>query len=152
MKFTLHRKLDELRLTLLRPINPAIIVVLGLYTIVWGLWIIAPWWNAFHAVPIYTFVSAAASEYMWGGIAIFAGMVITRGAMKPIYWNLDIGSMVGFLFWLTISILYFIGDWTSTGGITAGAFATYSALVWLNVRTNKVLYGYDESFFQRHGR
>jgi hypothetical protein len=152
MRFKLHSELEKLRTTLLRPINPAIIVVLGFYTVVWGLWVISPFWNAFHTVPIYSMISAAASEYMWGSIAIACGLIITRGAMKPIYWNLDIGSMVGFLFWMTISILFFLGDWTSTGGITAAAFAAYSGLVWLNVRTNKELYGYDESFFQRHGR
>jgi hypothetical protein len=44
------------------------------------------------------------------------------------------------LHWLTIAILYFMGDWTSTGGITSLTFAFYAALVWVNIKVNPEYY------------
>ena len=112
----------------------------------------SPFWSVFQAAPLYLALSHSASEYVWGGIAVVVGGIITRGALKPIYWNLDIGSLIGFMFWLTISIFYFISDWMNTGGITSLMLAVYCALIWLNVRTNKELYGYDPEYFHRHGK
>lgn len=65
------------------------------------------------------------------------GMLICHGAVKPSYRNLHVGAFVGFLHWIVIGTLYFMGDWTSTGGLTAAAFAVYCALIWVNIKVNK---------------
>lgn len=140
----MKRRLEALRLTLLKPINPAVICVLGFYMVVWGLWIVSPFWSVFGHAQLFVWLARSASEYVWGGIAISCGLIVLRGAMKPVYWNLDIGALVSFLFWLLISILFFIADWQSTGGLSAAAFCVYSGLVWVNVRVNKEYFGYTE--------
>jgi hypothetical protein len=136
---------ENLAKSLLKPINPSIIIVLGVYTILWGLWVANPFWTVFTQAPLYSAL-ALGGEYTWGGIVLAAGLLITRGATKPSYFNLILGSGVGFLTWLTVAIFYFVGDWANTGGLTALAFATYCLLVYLNIKVNKTY------FSARHGR
>lgn len=131
---------EKLAVNLLKPVNPSIIVILGIYTIVWGLWILVPWWDVFTQAPLYSAMAGIASETFWGFTAIAAGLITCYGAVKPSYPNLRIGSFTGFLHWFIIAVFYFVGDWTSTGGITSLTFAIYSGLVWLNIKINKPLY------------
>lgn len=127
---------EKLAVQLLRPINPAIIVVLGFYTIIWGLWILCPFWTVFDHAPLYATMAGIGSEYVWGGLAVIAGCFVTRGAFHPSRRNLQIGAFVGSIHWFIIALLYFLGDWASTGGISALAFAIYSGLVWVNIKVN----------------
>lgn len=135
---------EKFAVSILRPLNPSLIIVLGIYTILWGLWIINPFWAVFSTAPLYSAMLALAPEYVWGAIAIGSGLLILRGATKPSYENLRIGSFAGFLHWLTIGIMYLIGDWMNTGGITALTFAIYAAIVWVNIKVNKRVYQQDD--------
>jgi hypothetical protein len=131
---------ERVAVSLLRPINPSVIIILGLYTVVWGLWIVNPFWAVFAQAPVFSAMMGYASEVVWGCIAIGAGLLIMRGALKPSYRNLQLGALVGCLHWLTIGILFFMGDWMNTGGISAIAFALYSAVVWVNIKVNRGQY------------
>lgn len=131
---------EKIQVALMRPVNPSFIVILGIYTVVWGMWIINPFWNVFTSAPLYSAMGAAAPEYVWGGIAIVAGTITTYGALKPSYTNLHLGAFVAALHWLAISMMYFIGDWINTGGITALCFAVYAGIVWVNIKVNKDIY------------
>lgn len=133
-------KMDEVAQGLLRPINPTLILILGIYTVVWGLWLIAPWWTVFTQAALYAQMHALAAEWVWGLFAVGTGLLTLRGAYKPSYTNLHIGAFAAALFWLVIGLMYFAGDWTNTGGITALCFFTYSAVVWVNVKINKHFY------------
>jgi len=150
MIYVIKDQLEKLARTLLQPINPAVIVILGIYTVLWGFWVISPWWNVFAQSALYSVMASLAPEYAWGFFAIFCGSIVIRGAMKPIYWNLDIGALVGSMFWWIIAICYFISDFASTGGLTALTFAIYSGLIWLNVRQNKEQFGYDTTFLDHY--
>lgn len=137
----MNKALEQLRLTLLKPINPAIIVVLGLYTVVWGLWIMAPWFSVFGHSIVFQVMAAYGSEYLWGGIAVGCGLIIIRGAVVPVYWNIEIGALVAFFFWLILAIFFCAGDWHSPAWLSAACFALYSALIWLNVEVNRKYFG-----------
>lgn len=134
------KKAERLADQLLQPINPSLIVVLGVYTIVWGLWIVSPFWDVFTTAPLYATMASISTEYFWGAVAIASGLIICRGVFKPSYRNTQLGAFIGFFHWTMIGVLYFVGDWSNTGGITALAFAVYSGLVWLNVKLNKEHY------------
>lgn len=136
----LKRSLDRLAEGLLKPINPSVIIVLGLYTILWGLWVVNPFWTVFTLSGLYSALATFGGEYFWGGIVLVSGLLITRGAIKPSYMNLTVGSAVGFIIWLIVGIFYMFGNWASTGGITALAFSTYSLLIYLNIKTNKTFF------------
>jgi hypothetical protein len=133
-------KTEKIAYSILRPINPSLIIVLGTYTILWGLWILNPFTDVFAAAALYSVMASLAGEWFWGGIAILSGLFVIRGALKPSYFNLRLGSFIGFFHWFIITLMYFAGDIVNTGGITALTFAVYSALVWLNIKVNRVLY------------
>lgn len=128
---------EKVAVSILKPINPSLILILGVYTVVWGMWIINPAWDVFASAALYSQMAHIANEYVWGGIAIGAGCIISFGAIRSSYVSIQTGAIAAFLHWFTISILYFAGDWMNTGGITALMLAVYSAIVWLNMKVNR---------------
>ncbi len=133
----MKKMLEKVAFSLLDPINPSIIIVLGLYTVVWGLWIVNPFWTVFTTAPLYTAMMGIAPEVFWGSVAIVSGLVTMYGAIRPSAKNLQMGSLIAFFHWLIVGVLYLMGDWANTGGITSIAFAIYSAIIWLNVTVNR---------------
>lgn len=131
-------KKDGLIKRLLAPINPNSIIFLGVYTILWGLWLIAPMWDVFTAAALFSQMHALAPEWVWGTIAVVSGIATAYGAIKPSYTTLTVGAMIGCLHWLNVSIMFFIGDWHNTGGITALAISIFAAYIYLNVKVNKL--------------
>lgn len=130
---------NKLAAALLKPINTSAVILLGVYTTVWGLWVANPFWEVFARAPLYNAMNSLMPEWAWGCIAIVCGLVIIYGVLKPSYSTLTRGAQVGTWHWLAIAVLYFVGDVYSTGGITSLTFAVYSAFVYLNIRVNKVI-------------
>ena len=132
---------NTLAKALLLPINPAAVIILGLYTVTWGLWVVNPFWTVFTQAPLYSAMSALAPdmippEYFWGTIAVVCGIIIVYGALKRYYRALIVGATVAGWHWFMIAVLYFVGDWQNTGGITSLCFAVYAAFIYLNIRVN----------------
>lgn len=126
----------KLAKALLLPINPAAVILLGIYTVVWGLWVANPFWSVFEAAKMFMPLASIAPEVFWGCLAIVCGLVTVYGAVKRKYGPLTRGAQASGWHWLMISIFYFIGDFTNTGGITALIFAVYAAFIYLNIRVN----------------
>jgi len=114
---------------LLRPINTSASIILSIYTFVWGIWVINPYWSVFSKTPL-------GSEYFLGGWAIAAGSVMTYGIIKNSNKSLTIGVFFGFILWLMVSFTHFLSNWQGTGGITALAMALYCAFIYLNIKVN----------------
>jgi hypothetical protein len=129
-----HRQ--KLADAVLRPINVASVLMLGLYTLLWGFWVANPWWSVFNSAALFGFMQALAPEAFWGCVALFCGAVITYGAVKRRYRPLTIGAGTSFAHWLMIAIFYALGDPLNTGAITSLVFALYSAFLYLNLRVN----------------
>lgn len=137
-------KSEKLAKALLLPINPAVVVLLGFYTMVWGFWLANPFWTVFTQAALYSELEGVEwmnnlginPELFWGLNAIFCGGIIIRGALKRNYRPLVIGAATAIAHWGIIAIFYFMGDWHNTGGITASIFAIYGAFLWLNLRVN----------------
>lgn len=127
---------EKLAEALLLPINPSAVIILGLYTVLWGLWVLNPWAAVFGHAALYHIMAGLAPEPFWGGLAILCGIITTYGAYARSYHPLIWGSVVAFLHWFTIACLYFIGDPVNTGGITALTFAIYAAYIYLNIHVN----------------
>lgn len=126
---------------LLQPINPAVVVLLGLYTVVWGFWVINPWWTVFTQAALYSELNEVTfclipPEVLWGGLAMFFGCITIYGAVRRSYRSLILGASSIMWHWLMICIFYFLGDPASTGGITALFMVIYGAFLWLNLRVN----------------
>lgn len=144
---TISEGSEKLAIALLKPINPAAVVILGVYTVVWGIWLAVPFWSVFDTAPLYSALAQLAPELFWGSLAICCGLVTTYGAVKRRHRALIAGSIVAGWHWAIIGIFYFIGDWMNTGGITAITFAVYALFIWLNLRVNSKKVVHDEDLF-----
>jgi hypothetical protein len=132
----LTNKTEDFIDALLKPINPAAIIFLGIFTVVWGLWVVSPFWTVFDNAQLFSALGLVAPEVFWGCLALLCGSITIWGAWKRSYRSLTSGSATAFFHWLMIAIFYFIGDWQNTGGIVSLCFAIYAAFVWLNIRVN----------------
>lgn len=121
---------------LLLPINPAAVVLLGIYTVVWGIWVANPFWDVFTRAELYGVLATVAPEIFWGLLAMTCGTITIYGAWKRRYGPLVRGASASGWHWMMIAIFYFMGDPLNTGGITALIFAVYAAFVYLNIRVN----------------
>ena len=122
---------------LLKPINTSAVSILGIYTILWGVWVANPFWHVFSTAALYSQLNSIAPEVFWGLLAIVIGIITMYGVIRPSYRSLTMGALAVGWHWWMISLLYFMGDWQNTGGITAGIFFVYGCFIWLNLRVNK---------------
>lgn len=127
---------EKLAKALLLPINTAAVILLGIYTTIWGFWVANPFWTVFTQAQLYSVLSGLAPEVFWGSIAIFCGIIVSWGAIRRHYRPLVIGASVAFWHWLMIGIFYCLGDIFNTGGITALFLAVYAGYIYLNIRVN----------------
>lgn len=128
-----------------KPINTAAVLILSMYTFVWGLWIASPFWQVFTSADLYGYLALYTSEPTLGYIAIIVAFVMAWGVLRHSFTALTFGAFTGFIFWLIIAIAYFSGDWHNTGGITALTFSIYSAFIYINIRVNRENLHLDES-------
>lgn len=125
----------RLRLTLTQPINTSAVILMALYTLLWGLFVALPV-ESFDSMR-FTFLLSVMPELYWGLIAFVVGYVMLIGVLKHSFKSLSQGAFIGFIHWFLIGIGYFVGDWTSTGWITAFTVAAYCGFIYLNLRMNK---------------
>lgn len=128
----------SLKNRMLLPINPTGSILLGLYTILWGFWISNPWWDVFDRAELYSGMQDLAPEWLWGAAAVAASIVTLYGAIKPSYRSFTIGALILAWHWGMVSLMYFLGDWQNTGGITSALIFTYAVYIFVNVRVNRI--------------
>ena len=129
---SLKRALREI----IQPINTAAVMILGVFTVLWGAWVASPFWEVFTRAAAFEYFQIM-PEWAWGGIAISAGSAMIYGVLRSSYRSLTMGAMVGFLHWLVITVFFFAGDWQNTGGVTYMMIAVYCAFIRLNLGANR---------------
>lgn len=118
-----------------KPINPAAILIMAVYTLLWGFWIGNPFWDVFHTSGIYN-IMRVFPEWLWGVTAWLSGLAMLRGVLLRSIDALTLGAFIGFLHWMVIATLYLLGNWQNTGGITSLMIGVYCAYIYLNLRLN----------------
>lgn len=121
----------------LQPINTAAIVIMGAFTVLWGAWVANPFWRAFNSADMFSVMAQYAPEWAWGCAAMAVGITMIHGVWRRSYSSLALGSFVGFLFWIIVSLFFFLGDWQNTGGITYGMIAVYCGFIRTNLYVNR---------------
>jgi hypothetical protein len=138
----LDRRGANLARRLGEPINTGAVIILGVYTLLWGIWIANPWWSVFNHAMSYSWLAGTdildiPPEYFWGFNAIiFSGFMI-YGVVRGSHRSLTHGAFAGFIHWALVSVGFLIGDWQTTEGITALMVSFYCAYVYLNLMINK---------------
>lgn len=120
-----------------QPINTAAIVLMGAYTVLWGIWVGNPFWSVFNESAQYRWLHEVAPELAWGLTAISVGTIMCFGVIKNSYRSLSIGSFIGAVYWGTVAAGYYIGDWRDTAGLTKTMICVYCAFIFLNIKMNR---------------
>src|SRR6478735_10097842 len=102
--------IHNLIVRMMQPINTAVIIVLGFVTLMWGLWVVSPFWEVFTRADVYRHL-AYLPEWFWGAFAIISGVVMIWGVVRGSWASLMRGSWIGFIHWFVIDLLYWTGDW-----------------------------------------
>lgn len=122
---------------LLAPVNPAAAIIMAVYTFLWGLWMMIPWWDTFSVAHHYDYMAGLAHEWAWGLGAVIIGVVMIYGVIKGSDESLIRGSVAGYLWWTFIAILEAIGAIHGVSWLTCAMVAVYCGYIALNLRVNR---------------
>lgn len=133
----MRRFISVLTEGLVKPLNPASIILLGLFTVLWGTWIILPFWNVFATAPMFHALLEIAPEWAWGLNAITCGALTTYGVHSRRYKPLASGIAVATWHWSIIALFCFLGDWQNAGGLVYLFLGVCAALTRLNLKLSR---------------
>jgi hypothetical protein len=133
----IDRQGAKLAKRLSQPINTAAIVIMGVYTTLWGVWVGNPFWSTFAESKQYDWLGSVMPEWGWGASAAAVGVVMIYGVMRNSFRSLSIGSFIGSIYWGLIAMGYYIGDWRDTAGLTKTMICLYCAFIFLNIKMNR---------------
>ena len=128
-------RMDRIVQGMLRPINPYSTVILGVFTALWGMWVLLPW-PVFEHAALFSRMDQFAPEWAWGGWATLCGLLIVFALMdgdkKPLSFALGFAVW----HWWTVSYMLWWGDWQNTGGLTYSFIAIFTTYAYLNFKIN----------------
>lgn len=123
---------------LMEPINPALSSMMGFLTLLWGLWVACPAWDAFTRAPLYNKMSEFAPEWAWGTWSIIAGSLLIYTSWKHNYKHVTWALLFITWHWFTVASLMWFGDWQNTGPLTYSLITFYALFFYLNIKVNYV--------------
>lgn len=94
-------------------------MILGIYTFVWGLWILLPSWSVFDSSPVFEAMNKFMPEHWWGINAMLAGAILAMGMVAESKRALIWGSIAGVYHWGVVGTLYLTAEWRSPAWITS---------------------------------
>jgi hypothetical protein len=98
-----------------------------LYAVIWGAFILWPYTETFATQPqLWKPMSQMAPEAYWGLFFILSGV----GAYILDRWKAFAGSLVMFLMFISIAVLFFLGDFERPGWALIGMLAVFNAIQW----------------------
>lgn len=101
-----------------------IIFLLATFTVVWGLWFLAPW-NVISGTPTLEMMGKMMSEHLWGLLFTFAGLgkmslLIHYLHDKRVKVSHIVANFAIFFMWSVVFSSILVSNWQSTGTITYG--------------------------------
>jgi nitrate reductase gamma subunit len=85
--------------------------------ILWGLWVVNPFWNTFDPTKssVFRSMSEVAPEWVWGLVILLIGILqfVSRRTMNIKFRS--ISSFLAMFVWITLSIFYLMGNYASPG-------------------------------------
>jgi hypothetical protein len=114
-----------------QPISRFNILLSGIYSFMWGLWVATPTWDVFNRSPIYESLNWAGSELIWGGVQMLVGIALVFAAFDNIHW-MKWATFAGFVSWMLVSLGFAFSDWHNPGMWVAGFISATNAYMFLN--------------------
>lgn len=105
--------------------------------ILWGLWVLNPWADAFANAPAFTITIRVAPEWMYGTVALGLGMskAFALGSHRP-FLRKQVALLLA-LFWFSISILVALSFPASVAVVVYFGYAGSCALAYLRLAGDK---------------
>jgi len=125
--------LDKIAERLLQPINTSVISILGMFSVLLGIWLILP----FDSLSNELIGTKHYYEWIVGAAMAVPGTTIVVGALMDKMHALTIGTGFGFYVWFGLMVLTLILNWQSGWWIVALMIAIYCGFVHLNLRVNR---------------
>jgi hypothetical protein len=130
------KRIEKIALGMMYPANPYATSIIGLFTLLWGLWIVNPFWHVFTSAALYEKAAGFAPEWAWGSWSTLCGLVILIALYKGSFKRLIDALAFCVWHWFTIAVFYFWGDWQNTGGLTYLFVGVLSLYMYLNIKFN----------------
>lgn len=96
------------------------VLSLGLLSTLWGL---ALMFGTFGNNNLSEFMSTIAPEFVWGSVAILAGLLMAYGSLRECLRSTRLGLMIAFLVWVFVFLTYMISLPYSTAVVTSAFIA-----------------------------
>lgn len=124
----------------------ALWIILGSYTMMWGLWLLSPWWEVFSPrAGLYSKMHEFMPEWAWGLHAFLIGIAILYGIIahwpRGLWW----GHIAGTYHWALIGGLYLFGDWHNTGALTSFSIVVAIHFMWKATPQTPAVHPLDSS-------
>jgi len=106
--------------------------IIGVFNIVWGLWLLNPYWDTFQ-YPHYSVLSLVTSEYMWGFLVLVLGFFTVLFSVKHMFRPRKVLMLINMVLWGFVSMstalsLIDVVDMVSYGAISFLSFWHYMRL------------------------
>ncbi len=116
------------------PMNPAGRVLMGAWTIAWGIWFASPFWDVYDTSIVYEHMMKSAPEYVWGLAGILIGLYVFVSSLKDskvhVYWS----TFLMFYFWLIIDVFMWSSNFRATQPLMIFFICLYCAWIHLNIK------------------
>jgi hypothetical protein len=106
----------------------------GLLSVVWGLWLMSPFWNTYNAAFFFAAFAALGPPWIFGGAAVLLGTAKIYSTIRQVQPLLRCTAFALVMQWITVSILVFLGDPTNTAMVVYPFLATWNAWLWLRIK------------------
>lgn len=127
--------IDALAKRLSLPNSSGTLTFVAVYTFIWGIWTLV--FQSFHFAKVYSWLLELGDERFYGTSAIIVGLAMAGTILKDRFPWTTYGAMLGFIFWGLVGVGYLLGDYHSTGAVTAIGLSAYSGYAYLNIRLNQ---------------
>lgn len=107
--------------------------LMSLGLMLWGLWVANPFVDTFDA-GFYMAMQNLASEATWATMFLISGFVFMLGVIRRDFERIRFGSLLGFILWLFVAVLYGISDPSVTPTATNTVLAALHGWVYVQVK------------------
>lgn len=101
--------------------------------LLWGMWLLSPWWNTFANSVSFRAMSELANENVWGAGVVLIAVLHLAGLVFNIHFMRKYAIFAGFLFWLFVSIMLVRTNPSGTGTIIYPILTISTMWVYLRV-------------------
>jgi hypothetical protein len=111
---------------------------LSITAIVWGLWLLNPYWAAFSSTPTFAIMQQIAPEDVWGILVLLLGCFLLYGIARLARPAMRWSTLGLCLFWLIVTVSIGFSNFKGTGWVAYAGYTWLNALAYLRLSSAKL--------------